>query len=251
VVPSARVISTRASRAATLFDVVEERAHAGSPAIGSSITRPLAVRSAMRRRSSLAATPSMASTSSAKSPVVSSTGSASERRPAPARCMSRAITRRSVVSRESRSRRREGKGREIRAQAHPHNAPAARSTDAGCGRRTTAQHRPQLQRKSGDNFEVGIMKAHRVPTPREANNAGYIAAEAADFCPNTIQTGRVRFGGVPPSLLSRLLVEATLLRVVFAHRKDVRSGRIYFVISGGRALAHNNIGEACQFLIVR
>lgn len=38
-VPSARVISTRASRAATLFDAVEERADAGSPAIGSSITR--------------------------------------------------------------------------------------------------------------------------------------------------------------------------------------------------------------------
>src|ERR1700730_11503265 len=38
-----------------------------------------------------------------KPDVVSTTGSAIERRPAPARCMSRAITRRSVVSRESRS----------------------------------------------------------------------------------------------------------------------------------------------------
>src|SRR5260370_621285 len=48
--------------------------------------RRRAVRSAMRRRSSFAATPSMARTSSAKSPVVSSTGSAIDRRPAPARC---------------------------------------------------------------------------------------------------------------------------------------------------------------------
>jgi hypothetical protein len=56
-----------------------------------------------RRRSSFAATPSIARTSSAKSDVVSTTGSAIERRPAPARCMSRAITRRSVASRERRS----------------------------------------------------------------------------------------------------------------------------------------------------
>ena len=55
------------------------------------------------RRSSLAATPSMANTSSAKSDLVSTTGSASDRKPAPARCMSRAITRRSVVSRDRRS----------------------------------------------------------------------------------------------------------------------------------------------------
>jgi hypothetical protein len=40
---------------------------------------------------------------SAKSDVVSRNGSASERIPAPARCISRAITRRSVVSRERRS----------------------------------------------------------------------------------------------------------------------------------------------------
>jgi len=40
---------------------------------------------------------------SAKSEVVSRNGSASERIPAPARCMSRAITRRSVVSRDRRS----------------------------------------------------------------------------------------------------------------------------------------------------
>src|SRR5450759_1746262 len=46
--------------------------------------RGRAVRSLMRRRSSFAATPSMASTSSAKSDVVSTTGSASERKPAPA-----------------------------------------------------------------------------------------------------------------------------------------------------------------------
>jgi len=45
----------------------------------------------------------MASTSSAKSDVVSTAGSASDRNPAPACCMSRAITRRSVVSRERRS----------------------------------------------------------------------------------------------------------------------------------------------------
>jgi hypothetical protein len=45
--------------------------------------RKRAVRSRMRRRSSFAATPSMARTSSAKSDVVSTTGSAIERRPAP------------------------------------------------------------------------------------------------------------------------------------------------------------------------
>jgi hypothetical protein len=45
--------------------------------------RPRAVRSRMRRRSSFAATPSIARTSSAKSDVVSTTGSAIERRPAP------------------------------------------------------------------------------------------------------------------------------------------------------------------------
>ena len=46
---------------------------------------------------------SMARTSSAKSDVVSTTGSAIERRPPQARCMSWAITRRSVTSRERRS----------------------------------------------------------------------------------------------------------------------------------------------------
>jgi SRSO17 transposase len=45
----------------------------------------------------------MASTSSAKSDVVSTTGSAIERRPAPAFCRSRAITSKSVVSRDRRS----------------------------------------------------------------------------------------------------------------------------------------------------
>jgi hypothetical protein len=54
-------------------------------------------------RSSFAAMPSMARTSSAKSEVISTTGSAIERRPAPARCMSRAIITKSVVSRERRS----------------------------------------------------------------------------------------------------------------------------------------------------
>ena len=43
------------------------------------------MRSAMRRRSSFAATPGMARTSPAKSEVVSTTGSASDRRPGPAR----------------------------------------------------------------------------------------------------------------------------------------------------------------------
>src|SRR5580700_2334625 len=57
----------------------------------------------MRRRSSFAATPRIAKMISAKSDVVSRNGSASERIPAPARCMSRAITRRSVVSRDRRS----------------------------------------------------------------------------------------------------------------------------------------------------
>jgi len=42
-------------------------------------------------------------TISAKSEVVSRNGSASDRMPAPARCISRAITRRSVVSRDKRS----------------------------------------------------------------------------------------------------------------------------------------------------
>jgi Helix-turn-helix domain of resolvase len=52
---------------------------------------------------SFAATPRMAKMISAESDVVSRNGSASDRIPAPARCMSRAITRRSVVSRERRS----------------------------------------------------------------------------------------------------------------------------------------------------
>jgi hypothetical protein len=65
--------------------------------------RPRAVRSRIRQRSSFAATPRMAKIISAKSEVVSRNGSASDRIPAPARCMSRAIIRRSVVSRERRS----------------------------------------------------------------------------------------------------------------------------------------------------
>ena len=52
----------------------------------------------------LPATPRTPKTISAKSEVVSRYGSASDRIPPPARCTSRAITRRSVVSRESRSR---------------------------------------------------------------------------------------------------------------------------------------------------
>ena len=48
-----------------------------------------------------AATPRIAKTISAKSDV-SRNGSASDRMPAPARCISRAITRRSVVSRDKR-----------------------------------------------------------------------------------------------------------------------------------------------------
>src|ERR1700730_3091913 len=57
----------------------------------------------MRRRSSFAATPRIAKTISAKSEVVSRNGSASERMPAPAFCISRAMIRRSVVSRDRRS----------------------------------------------------------------------------------------------------------------------------------------------------
>ena len=52
----------------------------------------------------LPATPRTPKTISAKSEVVSRYGSASDRIPPPARCTSRAITRRSVVSRDSRSR---------------------------------------------------------------------------------------------------------------------------------------------------
>ena len=51
----------------------------------------------------LGGTPRMAKTISAKSDVVSRYGSASERIPAPARCISRAITSKSVVSRDRRS----------------------------------------------------------------------------------------------------------------------------------------------------
>jgi hypothetical protein len=65
--------------------------------------RPRAVRSRMRRRSSVAATPRIAKVISAKTEVVSRNGSASDRIPAPAHCMSRAITNKSVVSRERRS----------------------------------------------------------------------------------------------------------------------------------------------------
>src|SRR3974377_440983 len=49
--------------------------------------RPRAVRWKMRRRSSLAATPRMPKTISAKSDVVATYGSASERIPPPARCI--------------------------------------------------------------------------------------------------------------------------------------------------------------------
>jgi hypothetical protein len=57
----------------------------------------------MRRRSSFTATPRIAKMISAKSDVVSRNGSASDRIPAQARCMSRAMTSKSVVSRDSRS----------------------------------------------------------------------------------------------------------------------------------------------------
>ena len=40
----------------------------------------------------------------------------------------------------------------------PHHTPAAGSTDADCSRRTTAQHRSQLQRQSGDDFEAQGVK---------------------------------------------------------------------------------------------
>ena len=73
------------------------------PAASLASARPRAARSRMRRRSNFAATPRMAKIISAKSDVVSRNGSASELIPAPARCMSRAITRRSVVPRDRRS----------------------------------------------------------------------------------------------------------------------------------------------------
>jgi hypothetical protein len=55
----------------------------------------------------------------------------------------------------------QAEGCEILAQADPHRAPAARSTGASCSRRTTAQHRPQLQRQSGDDFEAAGVNTFR------------------------------------------------------------------------------------------
>jgi hypothetical protein len=49
---------------------------------------------------------------------------------------------------------RQGDEHEIRTQADPHRASAAGSEGAGSSRRTTAQHRAQLQRQSGNDFKV-------------------------------------------------------------------------------------------------
>ena len=53
--------------------------------------------------------------------------------------------------------RREGEGRDIRAQAEAHPAPAARSHPAAqCGGGNAALHRAQLQCQRADDFEVGV-----------------------------------------------------------------------------------------------
>jgi hypothetical protein len=79
-------------RAADLLVRGEDRLAPEFDALGFGISPAARGRSKMRRRSSFAATPRMAKTISAKSEVVSRNGSASDRIPAPARCISRAIT---------------------------------------------------------------------------------------------------------------------------------------------------------------
>jgi hypothetical protein len=62
-----------------------------------------------------------------------------------------------ILERTARGRadaKTKGRG-EIRTQAEAHAAPAARSAGADRGRRDAAQRCPQLQRPSGDDFEVG------------------------------------------------------------------------------------------------
>ena len=54
-------------------------------------------------------------------------------------------------------RRRQGEGREVRTQAETHAAPAARGAGTCRGGRDATQRRPQLQRRSGDDFEVESM----------------------------------------------------------------------------------------------
>jgi hypothetical protein len=90
-------------RAADLLVRGEDRLAPEFDALGFGISPAARGRSKVRRRSSFAATPRMAKTISVKSEVVSRNGSASDRIPAPARCISRAITKRWVVSRERRS----------------------------------------------------------------------------------------------------------------------------------------------------
>jgi hypothetical protein len=66
------------------------------------------------------------------------------------------LERRRIAERTARGRAdAKGEGCGIWAQADPHRASAARSTGAGFSGRTTAQHCPQLQRQSGDDFEIG------------------------------------------------------------------------------------------------
>ena len=87
------------------YGVVASLAHPGGNLTGLSMVNT--VLSSKRRpragRSSFAATPRIAKTIAAESGVVSRNGSASDRMPAPACCISRVITKRSVVSRERRS----------------------------------------------------------------------------------------------------------------------------------------------------
>jgi DNA invertase Pin-like site-specific DNA recombinase len=63
------------------------------------------------------------------------------------------LERRRILERTARPGRRQSQGREIRPQAHPHPAPAARSDQAARrGRRNAALHSSQLQCQSADDF---------------------------------------------------------------------------------------------------
>ena len=66
------------------------------------------------------------------------------------------LERRRIAERTARGRAdAKAEGREVRTQAETHAAPAAGGAGTGCGGRDAAQRRPQLQRRSGDDFEAG------------------------------------------------------------------------------------------------
>ncbi len=112
----------------------------------------------------------MAKTTSAKSDVVSRNGSASDRMPAPARCVSRAITSKSVVSRDSRSTA--GVINHV-AGGENRNQLAKPRTVCGSASNLLTEHlSPRLWRSSGNRLPI----AARSPasTLRCLSGIGYV-----------------------------------------------------------------------------